>query len=87
MPHRLCWRLVTVCVVGVLSLLSASRLRRLVVEVVGVGVSLLLLLRRCRQRRPFLWLCLSASAPRRWRRLVVVAEGGVSAFSEKLSLY
>ena len=87
LPHCCRRRLIVVAVVGILLLLLVSWLRRLVVEVVVVGVSSASLFLRCRQRCPFLWLRLSASAPCRQQRLVVVVGGGVAALSEKLSLY
>ena len=76
------FRLVVIVVIGVLSLLLASRLRSLIVEVGIVGVSSLFLFRRFWQRHPFLCLRPSASATCRccrlhwvsypWRRLIVV---------------
>ena len=71
-------RLVVIVVVGVLSSLLESRLWRLVVGVVVVGVSSLALFFRCRQQCNFLCLRPSASAPCHRRSLVVVIKGGVT---------
>ena len=84
MPHCLCWRLIVVVVVGVLSLLSASRIWHLVVEVV-VGVLSSSLFRRCWQRRFLLCLRPLASAPccrcrHRWSLIV----GGFSLLLSSL---
>ena len=52
-----------VVVVGVLSSLLVSCLWRIIIKVIGVGVSLSSLFFPCQQRHPFLWLRPSASAP------------------------
>ena len=71
LPHCRRWRTVIVVVVGILSSLLVSRLWRLIVEIVIFGVSSSSLFCNCCQRRLFLCLRLSASAPRRHcRRLV-----------------
>ena len=86
--RRRCWQCVVVVGGSVPYLGWFFRLRRLFFKVVLIGVSSSLLFRRCRQRRTFLWLRPSASAPRRrcrrfWvsycqRRLVVVVIFGLS---------
>ena len=84
-PHcrRCC--LIVVFLVSVLSLLLASWIWRLVVKVVGVGVLLSLLFRRCWQRCPLIWLHPSDSAPRFCRSLVVVIFGGVTSMKNNAS--
>ena len=80
--RRCYWRCIVVVGGCVPCLGCFGWLRRLVVKVVGVGVSSFSLFCRCQQWRPFLWLCLSGSATRRccrrrwvsylWRCLAVV---------------
>ena len=76
LPYCYRRRLVVFVIVGVLLSFLASCLWCFVVEVGGGSVLSLSLFCHCRQRCPFLWLHLSAYAPRRRRRLVIGSGGG-----------
>ena len=93
LPHCRRQRIVVVVFFGVSVSLFASRLWRLVVELVVIGASSSLLFRYCWQRCYLLWLHLSDSAPRccssswvfyLWRSLIVGVIVGFSSLVPSL---
>ena len=88
--EKLCKYFINYChivAVGVSSFLSllASRIWRLVVEVLVFSVLSLSLFCGCWQGCHFLWMRPSASVPRYWRHLVVIVVGSVNPIKNNIS--